>query len=85
MTEAEAIARLKDHFKIHDDGRPTPKLDEAVGMAINALEKQIAKKVKELNEEKNLYVASCTVCGYLVYRNQRYCDGCGQKLDWSEV
>lgn len=26
----EAIYRLKYHFRVHDDGRPTPKLDEAV-------------------------------------------------------
>ena len=38
MTESEAIKRLKDHFRIHDDGRPTPYLDEAVSMAIKALE-----------------------------------------------
>ena len=38
MTESEAIRRLKDHFRVHDDGRPTPYLDEAVSMAIHALE-----------------------------------------------
>ena len=83
MTEAEAIARLKDHFKIHDDGRPTPKLDEAVGMAINALEKHIAKKPRFYAH--NYY---CTECGNLVGNNEfkwqrfMYCDKCGQKLDW---
>lgn len=61
MTEAEAIARLKDHFRIHDDGRPTPKLDEAVDMAIKALEKQIAKKpivqevAKEYGKDTNVH------------------------------
>ncbi|MBR2408942.1 MAG: hypothetical protein IKB07_08300 [Lachnospiraceae bacterium] len=50
----------------------------------DALEKATAKKVRELNERKDLYVASCTLCGHLVRRNQRYCDGCGQKLDWSK-
>lgn len=37
MTENEAKERLKDHFRIHNDGRPTPKLDEAEGVAIKAL------------------------------------------------
>ena len=79
MTEAEAIARLKDHFKIHDDGRPTPKLDEAVDMAINALEKQIAKKpiVRGLGQRY------CSVCG-CGGADHQYCGRCGQKLD-SEV
>jgi hypothetical protein len=39
MTENEAIARIIDHFDVHHhDNRPHPYLDEAVGMAIKALE-----------------------------------------------
>lgn len=38
MTESEAIARIRDHFEVHNDGRPHPRLDEAVNMAIKALE-----------------------------------------------
>lgn len=38
MTESEAIARIRDHFEVHNDGRPHPRLDEAVDMAIKALE-----------------------------------------------
>ena len=38
MTAREAIRRLKDHFAVHDDGCPTPYLDEAVQLAYTALE-----------------------------------------------
>ena len=39
MTENEAIERIRDHFEVHHhDDRPHPLLDEAVDMAINALE-----------------------------------------------
>lgn len=39
MTENEAIARIRDHFEVHHhDNRPHPYLDEAVDMAIKALE-----------------------------------------------
>ena len=38
MTESEAIARIRDHFEVHNDGRPHPRLDEAVNLAIKALE-----------------------------------------------
>ena len=39
MTENEAIAIIRDHFEVHHhDNRPHPLLDEAVGMAIKALE-----------------------------------------------
>ena len=48
MTESDAIRRLKDHFRVHDDGRPTPYLDEAVSMAISALEE--LQKIKELGD-----------------------------------
>ena len=89
MTEAEAIKYIRkthctENLRCHDNCMHGEKHCE-YSVAIKALEKQIAKPVKELNDRKDLYVASCTVCGYLVYRNQRYCDGCGQKLDWSEV
>ena len=41
MTENEAIARIIDHFDVHHhDNRPHPLLDEAVGMAIKALEQE---------------------------------------------
>lgn len=39
MTKEEAKWRLADHFRVHDDGRPTPKLDEAVAVMFKALEK----------------------------------------------
>ena len=67
MTEKEAIERLKDYFRIRDDGRPTPYLDEAVSMAINALEKQMSngwiKCEDRLPQRKdsNQWVA-CNVC-----------------------
>ena len=57
--------------------------------AIEALEKQIPKKVLT---DKNIYLCpNCgesaeTDCGddMLDYR-LNYCDNCGQKLDWSEL
>ena len=61
----------------------------AVEKAIQALEKQIPKKVVE---GKNIYLCpNCganaeTDCGddMLDYR-LNYCDNCGQKLDWSDL
>lgn len=56
MTAREAIRRLKDHFAVHDDGRPTPYLDEAVQLAYTALEwygktEEIVDKFNEIPEE----------------------------------
>ena len=44
MEIKEAIWRLKEHFRVHDDGRPTPKLDEACKIAYECMEKQLPKK-----------------------------------------
>lgn len=83
MTEIEAIRELEwAKNRLMQCSHMDNNRMNGFNMAIMALEKQIPRKVKELNNRKDLYVASCTSCGYLVYRNQKYCDGCGQKLDW---
>lgn len=51
-------------------------------VAINALEKQIPKK-PDFTEDKEF--ALCPCCnGKGLLDRQKYCDNCGQKLDWSE-
>ena len=61
---------------------------ESIDIAINALEKQIPKKVVK---EKYIYI--CPICGsnvetdcgdYMLDYRLNYCDNCGQKLDWSD-
>ena len=39
MDNQEVIARLADHFRVHNDGRLTPYLDEAVDTMFDSLEK----------------------------------------------
>lgn len=41
MTAEESIRRIKRHFEIHNDNRPTPFLSEAVQNAIAALELRV--------------------------------------------
>lgn len=48
MTEQEAIQRIQDHFRVHDDGRPTPYLDEAVNMATDLLKLKSQNRIIEL-------------------------------------
>ena len=90
MEEKEAIARLRDHFLIHDDGRPTPKLNEAVSIVIKATEKQIAKKPKHLPLKEGITTTNyeCPICGcrrlgHGIGLDKCYCPECGQKLDWT--
>ncbi len=83
MIEIEAIKRIKE-CKNTPNFQPYTYMNEALNMAIKALEKQIAKKPR-------FYASDyyCSVCGNLVgdsvfeWRRFKYCDTCGQKLDWS--
>ena len=69
--------------------------EEAFQIAINALEKQIAKKPRKTDSYrgvlKRVYAYVCPTCGNVClekYMNERqntmFCWNCGQKLDWSD-
>ena len=68
---------------------------ESIDIAINALEKQIAKKPRKTDSYrgvlKRVYAYVCPTCGNAClekYMNERqntmFCWNCGQKLDWSD-
>ena len=74
MTESEAIKDIRENIKPIVGGK-------SLDIAIDALEKQIAKKV-------NLYIGndmSCPSCGHRLrgYEGIRnpYCKHCGQQLE----
>lgn len=81
MEEREAIKELHG---IRPRGGIIPqKRAEALDVAIQALEKQIPKK-PDFTEDKEF--ALCPCCnGKGLLDKQKYCDNCGQKLDWSDV
>lgn len=80
MTESEAIKEL---HKIRPRGGIIPqKRAEALDMAIQALEKQMPKK-PDFTVDKEF--ALCPCCnGKGLLDKQKYCDNCGQKLDWGD-
>ena len=62
---------------------------EAFDVAIEALEKQIPKKPKLVNEDytmDGIWVKDfeCPSCGN-PYVDDSYCQTCGQRLDWSNT
>lgn len=89
MTEQEATKELERHIQfLRENWKPNPDYNviEALGMAINALGKQIAKK-----PFFNDFDYECPYCSTQPYEDNAenkkplYCSICGQKLDWSEV
>ena len=98
MTESEAIEKLKNmrlYMQIKDknnDCKFTEDDYKANEMAIQALEKQISKKLKI-----EQWIDTKCDCGYEFSKHRgdgyysiplenktKYCPNCGQKLDWNE-
>ena len=87
-TYEEAIRELEDRYlsiSCYADKEACNKANEAIDIAIQALEKQIPKKV--ISDEA---FGRCPVCGYIFNSelvneyNIKYCPDCGQALDWSD-
>ena len=92
MTESEAIKEL---HKIRPRGGIIPqKRAEALDVAIQELEKQIAKKpiMKQYFEDLEDEYLCCPTCGEILTDriptdNKTFyfhCMNCGQKFDWSD-
>lgn len=96
MTESEAIEELK--YDCNELGKAIPcdtswgcSFENAYGMAIKALEKQIPKKPTPIDYEKYIDVIDnakflmgafwCPNCKH-VAKSGSFCKDCGQKLDW---
>ena len=110
MTPEEAIKTINDAYETFFVLQTKPDFDEAMAVAIAALEKQIPKNpilkhdvsVMHINrgnqphewkrlERDNWHCPECdSFVGERVYvhskvhdqRKKKYCDNCGQKLDW---
>lgn len=89
MTESEAIEELK--YDCNELGKAVPcdtswgsSFENAYGMAIQAVEKQMPKKVLHSYDDW----CSCPICcfglGWYTGKHYKYCMDCGQKLDWSD-
>lgn len=79
MTYEEALAELIKRQKVVD-GFPLKVIFvtslETYDKIIESLEKQMPKKCKK-------FIDTCT-CGHKVYPHMKYCDICGQAIDWSD-
>lgn len=55
---------------------------KSIEIAIQALEKQIPKKPIFTEDKQFAFCPCCDMKGLI--DKQKYCDDCGQKLDWSD-
>lgn len=88
MTNEEAINELRDRYlsiSCYADKEACNKANKAIDIAIQALEKQILKKVTD-----DEAFGSCPECRY-VFNSElvneydiKHCPFCGQALDFSE-
>lgn len=81
MTENEAIEAIQFDLKIGGEIH-SQVLRDAVGVAIQALEKQIPKKPLQKSYMVKGAVV-CPICEFVVLKADGYCSHCGQHLDWS--
>ena len=80
MTESEANTILKAEIVHHPE---CSIFAEALGIAIQALEKQMPKKPKE-RDCIGFDTLACPECKMALYLYEPYCDNCGQAIDWSD-
>ena len=81
MTESKAIELLEYIRETGNGEAPYVGCTQniAIEMAINALEKQIAKKPDRWESG----YACCCSCKRGIVREDNYCCYCGQKIDWN--
>ena len=98
MTESEAKTIIERDLNCIKQNKALPDSIEAMEIAINTLEKQIPKKIEitkatndDIESELRDFITvkgricrcpSCICCIHI--SELKYCDNCGQKLDWSD-
>lgn len=93
MTNKDAKEYLEDDYKIyervighlefHKEHSGYPNEEQALTIAINAIDKQIPKGTTFVREEMGLLVFKCNSCGREFFSKTnmtKYCSNCGQRL-----
>lgn len=80
MTIEKAIEIISRKSSIPNEGEIFEDIEKAYDMAVEALLKQIPKKILNIS---NFY--ACPACGIVLSESayyHSYCHRCGQALDW---
>ena len=91
MTNQEAIEQLRERLAITDYRQQIPEYYEAIGLAVEAIEKQIPKTpIKDGIDYAGNPIFCCPICGDN-WNSNEFADGmeccwtCGQCLDWEGI
>lgn len=85
MTNEEAVEILKELWRSeHTDSYSEKEIRNAIDLAIETLEKQIAKKLVDIHKVREVIVGKCPTCGEGANDEMKACACCGQLLDWSK-
>ena len=79
MTVQEVIERVKKQESIVNSLEQDEKC-----IILMALEKQIPQKRIKGKMYESVGYYQCPACGGLLTTNKRFCEDCGQAIDWSE-
>ncbi len=86
--EERCIERIKKRHLVDADGNTTTEDYEVLVEAVEALKKQVPKKVEYIytdNLDITSKIPACPVCrNYYIDNEDEYCEKCGQKIDWSD-
>ena len=96
MTPQEVIVILKMCSTDKFQRSTSSEFDDAIYVAIKALEKQIPKPIYEHSETRLIYKVRydkvrCSECGFTKEfvdghtTQYEYCPECGQRIDWEEI
>lgn len=90
MTTERAIEILNPEHREHYES--IEPVNTACRMGMEALEKQIPKKVNNLEIFCDIGACvpktksgNCPICNNFMIGNHTYCNDCGQALDWSDT
>ena len=88
--EQELIDELQEYLDLEEKYIDLYLYEKEVQMCIEALEKQIGKKIERYDSniigEMTFNCPNCNLEYYVTdYEDFNYCPNCGQKIDWSEA
>ena len=86
-TTGEAISEIEYYNGFSGKTAAVQAISDACEIAVEAMGKQIPKKlcnIKTAPNDNYISYGDCPCCNANVFEYEHYCSECGQKIDWSD-